>query len=145
MDFFLGSDHGGYPLKEKVKKWLESEGHSIKDFGCFSVESCDYPEFAEKVARAVTKNKDSIGLLFCGTGIGMSIAANKIKGIRAALLHNAFEGKMAKEHNNANVLCFGGRTVSFRNAKKAITAFLKAEFVGGRHLRRIEKIAALER
>jgi ribose 5-phosphate isomerase B len=145
MEFVLGSDHGGFPLKEKTKKWLESKGHAVKDLGCFSEERCDYPDYAEKVAKAVAKKKGAIGLLFCGTGIGMCIAANKVKGSRAALVYNETTGRMAKEHNNANTLCLGGRTTSFANAKKAIGAFLKAEFQKGRHLKRIRKIALLER
>lgn len=132
-------------MKEKTKKWLESKGHAVKDLGCFSEERCDYPDYAEKVAKAVAKKKGAIGLLFCGTGIGMCIAANKVKGSRAALVYNETTGRMAKEHNNANTLCLGGRTTSFANAKKAIGAFLKAEFQKGRHLKRIRKIALLER
>lgn len=140
----IGADHGGFTLKERIKKWLESMDFEVEDLGTFTEKSCDYPDFAGKVAGKVSEGK-GIGLLFCGTGIGMCMAANKVKGIRAALVFNEFTGKMAREHNNANVLCLGGRTTSFEQAKKAINAFLKSEFQGGRHLRRVNKIMALEK
>lgn len=141
----IGSDHAGFALKEKIKKWLQEQGYAVSDFGCFSAESCDYPDFAEKVAKEVAKDRNTIGILFCGTGIGMCIAANKIKGIHAALIHNEFTGKSAKEHNNANIICLGARVINFATAKKAISAFLNAEFQGGRHSRRVKKIKRLER
>ena len=140
----MGSDHGGFELKEKLKKWLEKKGHSVEDIGCYSKESVDYPDYGAKVARAVV-GKNRIGIAICGTGIGICMAANKIKGIRAALIYNEFTGKMAKEHNNANVVCLGGRTTRFAQAKKAVNAFLKAGFQGGRHARRVRKIMALEK
>ncbi len=142
---FLGSDHGGFALKEAVRKWLEGKGIEAVDLGCFSEENCDYPDYAEKTAVKVKGAKNALGILFCGTGIGMCIAANKVKGIRAALIHNEYSARMAKEHNNANVLCLGGRTMNFEQATSAIEAFLKAEFRGGRHSRRLEKIANLEK
>jgi len=141
----IGSDHAGFALKEQIKKWLEKEGYSVRDFGCFSAESCDYPDFAEKVAKEVAKDRNTIGILFCGTGIGMCIAANKIKGIHAALIHNEFTGKSAKEHNNANIICLGARVINFATAKKAISTFLNAEFQGGRHSRRVKKIERIEK
>jgi len=144
MKIVMGSDHGGFALKEKLKKWLEKEGHSVEDLGCYSRESVDYPEYGARVARAVA-GKKKIGIAICGTGIGICMAANKIKKIRAALIHNEFTGRMAKEHNNANVICLGGRTTSFAQAKKAVKAFLEAEFRGGRHARRVRKIMALEK
>ncbi|MEM4662565.1 MAG: ribose 5-phosphate isomerase B [Candidatus Diapherotrites archaeon] len=140
----LASDHAGFALKKYIKSWLEKEGYEIKDVGCFSEESCDYPDFAEKGAKEVLTNENSIGLFFCGTGIGMCIAANKIKGIYAAVIHNEFTGKAAKEHNNANVICIGARVTSQKNAKSAISAFLEANFLGERHKRRTDKIKALE-
>lgn len=145
MELVLGSDHGGFALKEKIKKWLERAGYKVTDSGCYSKKSCDYPDYGKKVACAIAKKRNAIGILFCGTGIGMSITANKTKGIRAALIHNEFTGRMAKEHNNANILCLGGRTTSFAKAKKSIQAFLKAKFQGGRHARRVRKIMALEK
>ncbi|MCD6247030.1 MAG: ribose 5-phosphate isomerase B [Candidatus Diapherotrites archaeon] len=141
----IGSDHAGFALKEKIKKWLQEQGYAVSDFGCFSAESCDYPDFAEKVAKEVAKDRNTIGILFCGTGIGMCIAANKIKGIHAALIHNEFTGRSAREHNNANIICLGARVINFATAKKAISAFLNAEFQGGRHSRRVKKIKRLER
>lgn len=141
----IGSDHAGFVLKEKIKRWLKKKGYAVQDFGCFSAERCDYPDFAEKVARKVAKSRNTIGILFCGTGIGMSIAANKIKGIHAALIHNEFTGKSAREHNNANIICLGARVIGFATAKKTINAFLNAEFQGGRHARRVKKIKRLER
>ncbi len=141
----IGSDHAGFVLKEKIKKWLEKEGYAVSDFGCFSAESCDYPDYAEKVAREVAKRKNITGILVCGTGIGMCIAANKIKGIHAALIHNEFTGRSAREHNNANVICLGARVINFATAKKAVNAFLKARFQGGRHARRVKKIKRLEK
>lgn len=141
----IGSDHAGFALKEKIKKWLQEQGYAVSDFGCFSAESCDYPDFAEKVAKEVAKDRNTIGILFCGTGIGMCIAANKIKGIHAALIHNEFTGRSAREHNNANIICLGARVINFATAKKAISAFLNAEFQGGRHARRVRKIKRLER
>lgn len=144
MKIVIGSDHGGFTLKEKLKKWLEKEGHSTEDLGCYSKKSVDYPEYGAKVARAVA-GKNKIGIAICGTGIGICMAANKIKKIRAALIYNEFTGRMAKEHNNANIICLGGRTTSFPQAKKAVKAFLKAKFQGGRHARRVRKIMALEK
>jgi len=141
----IGSDHAGFALKEKIKKWLQEQGYAVSDFGCFSDESCDYPDYAKKVAKEVAKGRNTIGILFCGTGIGMCIAANKIKGIHAALIHNEFTGRSAREHNNANIICLGARVINFATAKKAISAFLNAEFQGGRHARRVKKIEELER
>jgi ribose 5-phosphate isomerase B len=140
----IGSDHAGFALKEKIKQWLEKGGYAVQDFGCFSTERCDYPDFAEKVASKVAKSRNTIGILFCGTGIGMCIAANKVKGIHAALIHNEFTGRSAREHNNANIICLGARVIDLATAKKAIEAFLHAEFQGGRHARRVKKIEELE-
>lgn len=140
----MGSDHAGFFMKEKVKHWLQNQGYYIEDLGCFSDESCDYPDYAEKVARTIARERNAIGILFCGTGIGMCIAANKIKGVYAALIHNEFTGRAAREHNNANIICLGARVTRIETAKKAIEAFLNAEFQGGRHARRIKKIEGLE-
>ena len=142
---FIGSDHAGFALKEKVKKKKKKKGYEVWDFGCFSDESCDYPDFAERVARKVAKSRKAIGILFCGTGIGMCITANKIKGIHAALIHNEFTGKSAREHNNANVICLGARVIGLKTAKTAINTFLNAEFQGGRHARRVRKIRRIEK
>ena len=145
MEIIVGSDHGGFGLKEKIKKWLVREKHAVEDVGCHSGEKCDYPDYAEKIAEKVLEKKESIGIAVCGTGIGISIAANKINGIRAALIHNAFTARMAREHNNANIICLGGRTTNFESAKAWVEAFMDAQFAGGRHENRIGKIAALEK
>lgn len=140
----LASDHAGFCLKEIIHNWLKESGYKVKDVGCFSEDSCDYPDFAEKGALEVVKQKNSIGVFICGTGIGMCITSNKIRGIRAALIHNEFTGKAAREHNNANVVCIGARVLSAEDAKKAIEAFLGSRFLGERHERRINKIKAIE-
>ncbi len=145
LRILLGADHGGFRLKEAVRKWLESKGYLVEDNGCFSAERCDYPDYAVKVAREVASTKNALGILFCGTGIGMSIAANKIKGIRAALIHNEYSARMAKEHNNANIICLGGRVLNETQAIDSINAFLNAEFQQGRHSRRLKKITDLEK
>lgn len=140
----LASDHAGYALKQKIHKWLEKKGYKVEDVGCFSEERCDYPDYAEKAARKIAGSRNTIGIMLCGTGIGMCIAANKIKGIHAAVIHNQFTGRAAREHNNANVICLGARVIGFGTAKKAIEAFLSSEFQGGRHARRIAKIRKIE-
>ncbi len=144
MIVFIGSDHGGYEMKEKVKTFLEEIGLEVNDFGTHSSESCDYPDIAEQLAKSVAQNNNSKGILICGSGIGMSITANKIKGIRCALCHDAYTAEFARRHNNANILSFGGRTTGLDIAKQMIKIFLFTEFDGGRHQRRIEKIVKLE-
>jgi len=141
----LGSDHGGINIKEAVKRLLDSRGLSFDDCGAFSGESVDYPDFAEKVAQRVSTGEAERGILACGTGIGMSIAANKFPGVRAALVTDVFMARMAKEHNDANVLVLGGRVVTEEEAAKMVAAWLDGEFEGGRHQGRLDKIAALEK
>lgn len=148
MQIFIGSDHSGYELKERLKRRL-IDRFIINDCGAYDCESCDYPEFAEKVGEKVLSNSGSIGILCCGTGIGMAIAANKVPRIRAAVVWNDFSAKMAKEHNNANIICLGARAISEEAALKAIDAFLGCEFdgksaEGARHRKRLQKIAAIE-
>lgn len=143
---FIGSDHGGFELKEKLKKKLKRLKNpklKVIDFGTLKRDSVDYPDFAEKVARKVIKEKAQ-GILLCGTGIGMSIAANKVKGVRAALVYNEYSARMAKQHNNANIICIGERTQKEKKAWQMIKAWLNTEFEGGRHLRRLEKIKKIE-
>lgn len=135
----LAADHGGYELKNNLREYVEDLGYEIKDLGVNSSESVDYPDYAEKMANYLEKN-DAIGILVCGTGIGISIAANRYKHIRCALLHTEFEAKMAKEHNNANVIAFGGRVVEPNQAKNCVKEFLDSEFEGGRHQNRLNKI-----
>ncbi|MBQ6558027.1 MAG: ribose 5-phosphate isomerase B [Clostridia bacterium] len=141
----IGSDHGGYELKEHVKKHLEEKGIEVKDFGVFSEESVDYPDCARPVCEAVLNGEAERGILFCGTGIGISMAANKFNGIRAALCSDVFSAKMAKEHNNANVICLGGRVTGRELAFMIVDTFFDAEFQGGRHQTRIDKIHAIEK
>jgi len=141
----VASDHAGYGLKQKIRNWLERNNYAVEDLGCFSEERCDYPDYAEKAAKAVARSRNTIAILFCGTGIGMCITANKIRGVHAALIHNEFTGRSAREHNNANVICLGARVIGFATAKKAVQAFLNAKFQGGRHARRIAKIRKIEK
>ncbi len=141
----LGADHAGYEFKERVKEYLSELGEKFEDEGTYSVESCDYPIIAEKVARKVKNTENAKGILICGSGIGVSIAANKVKGVRAALCMNSELSAMARKHNNANILCLAARFMSFEEIKKSISTFLNTEFEGGRHQRRIEQIDSIER
>lgn len=136
----IGSDHGGFELKAKIAEYLESKGIEIKDFGTFTNESCDYPVFAKEVAIEVANNSFNRGILICGTGIGVSIVANKVKGIRAALCFDTFCAKMSREHNNANILCLGQRVLSQDLALEIVDIWLKTDFEGGRHQRRVDLI-----
>ena len=140
----IGCDHGGYELKQEILKYLEKEGYEVKDFGCFSTAAVDYPEIGHAVAHAVADGVCEKGILICGTGIGISIAANKVKGIRAAVVTNAFCAKATREHNDANILCMGGRVITEKDAVEFTKIFLTTEFEGGRHQRRIDQIAAIE-
>lgn len=144
MKIGLGSDHGGFELKEKVKKHLVSRGLDVIDYGAFSNESVDYPDMAKPVCQAVQGNKIDCGILFCGTGIGISISANKYKGIRAALCSDVYSAKMAKQHNNAQIICMGGRVIGEDLACMIADTWLDTEFEGDRHIRRIEKIHSAE-
>lgn len=141
----IGADHGGFELKEEIKKYLDEKGIETKDFGTFSEDSVDYPDYAEKVANSIVSGECDCGILICGTGIGISIAANKIPGIRAANCSDCYSARKSKEHNNANILCMGGRVVGKDLAKMIVDEWLNAEFQGGRHQRRLDKITELER
>lgn len=140
----IGADHGGYELKEQVKKHLEKRKIEYKDFGTFSGEAVDYPIIAKEVGEAVSRGDFECGILVCGTGIGMSIAANKVKGIRAACCSDTFSARFTKMHNNTNVLCFGGRVLGAGLALDIVDAYLDAEFEGGRHEKRINLITQIE-
>lgn len=140
----LGADHAGFHIKETIRKYLEQAGYTMDDVGTWSEESVDYPDFARAVGERVAAGQDQIGILACGTGIGMAIAANKIPGVRAAVAHDAMTARMAREHNNANVLTLGGRVVDDALAIAIVRDFLSAQFAAGRHQRRIEKITQLE-
>ena len=145
MKITIGSDHGAVELKEEVKKVLaEFEGVEVKDVGTFGTDSVDYPDIAEKVCADVTSGAADRGIVLCGTGIGISIAANKIKGIRCALCNEVYSAKMSREHNNANVLAMGGRVVGYGVAAEVVRTWMTTEFAGGRHERRVNKIMALE-
>lgn len=144
MKIYLGSDHGGFDLKEALEVYLIEQGHDVFDQGTHSLDSVDYPDYAKAVGEAVLENEGSLGIVICGTGIGISIAANKIKGIRAALCSEEFSARMARRHNDANVLALGGRTTGVELAKSIVDAFLNNEFEGDRHARRVQKICGLE-
>lgn len=145
MKIFLGADHGGFSLKEKIKDFLQDISDlEIEDSGIYEEKSVDYPDIAKALCQKLQKDKDAKGILFCGTGIGMSIVANKMKGIRAALCTDTYMAKMSREHNDANILILGGRVVGEGLAKDIVLSFLNTDFSGGRHLRRLEKIMHLE-
>lgn len=141
----LGSDHGGYALKLHVIKYLEENKIEYKDFGCFDANSVDYPDYALPVAEAVAGGKAERGILICGTGIGISIAANKVPGIRAALCHDCFSAQASREHNNANILTMGERVIGPGLAVKIVDIWLHTDFLGGRHAVRVNKISDIER
>jgi len=140
----IGSDHGGLELKAAVSEGLRQRGLEVVDLGTDNGDSVDYPDFAEKVAAAVSRGEAECGILMCGTGIGMSIVANKFPGVRAALVTDEYMARMAKEHNNANILVLGGRVLDAMSACRIVALWLDASFEGGRHQRRLDKIALLE-
>ena len=145
MKIAIGSDHGGYDLKEQVKGWLQELGHEVEDVGCHGRESCDYPDFGAAAARAVADGRCQRGIVICTTGIGISIAANKVKGIRCALCGDPWSAEMTRRHNDANMLAMGAGVVGPQLARRIVEAFLTHEFEGGRHQRRVDKMMALER
>lgn len=146
MKITIGSDHGAVELKEEVKKVLgEIGGIEVNDVGTFGTESVDYPDIAEKVCADVADGKADRGIVLCGTGIGISIAANKIHGIRCALCGDVYSARMSREHNDANVLAMGGRVTGFGPAGEIVRVWVATKFTGGRHARRVEKIMALEK
>ena len=140
----IGCDHGGYELKKEIEAYLDSRGLEYRDYGCDSTDSVDYPIYARKVAHAIVKGECERGILICGTGLGISLAANKVKGIRAAVCSEPFTAKMARVHNNCNILAFGARVVGAELAKMIVETWLDAEFEGGRHQRRVDLITAIE-
>ncbi len=145
MRIAIGSDHGGYQLKEEIKKALLEKKYQVEDFGTHSTDSCDYPDIALPVARAVAAGEYDKGILICGTGIGISIAANKVPGIRAALCHDTFSARASREHNDANILALGERVIGRGLALEIVDVWLASEFSGGRHQKRVDKIAAIEK
>jgi len=145
MKIALGADHAGFELKEKIKQHLRKRELEIQDEGTASTESVDYPDFARKVGYDVSERRADLGILVCGSGIGMAISANKVPGVRAANVSSEYEAQMCREHNNANVLALGSRILKDDEAFKIVDKWLATEFAGGRHERRVEKIAAIER
>lgn len=145
MRISIASDHGGYDLKEDLRSWLTEQGHEVEDFGCHSRESCDYADFAEPAARAVAEGKCDRGIVICTTGIGISITANKVKGIRCALCSEPVSASLTRHHNDANMLAMGAGMVGPMMAREIVTAFLTNDFDGGRHQRRVDKVMAVEK
>lgn len=144
MNIVFGSDHGGFELKETLKNYAEELGYTVSDFGAYSTDSVDYPDYGIKVAEAVASLEYQRGIVVCGTGIGISIAANKVKGVRCALVHDLFSAKATREHNDSNVLALGGRVVDHDLAKEILKVWLETEYEGGRHQRRLDMISNYE-
>lgn len=140
----IASDHGGFELKEAIKRFLDREGFGCIDFGTKDDESVDYPDYAEKVASSVSKGEVKRGILVCGTGIGMSMVANKFPNVRAGLCHDIYTAKMSREHNDSNILTLGGRVTDIEQAKEIVKTWLNTEFAGGRHKRRLDKLMEIE-
>ena len=145
MRVVLGADHGGYELKEAIRAHLESQGFDVQDLGTNSSDSVDYPKYGFAVGNAILKGEADLGIACCGTGLGISIAANKLRGIRAVVCTETFSARMAREHNDANVLTLGGRVTGVGLALDIVDIFLKTEFAGGRHARRVNLISDIER
>ena len=144
MKIALGCDHGGYALKCDIIKLLEKLGHEVVDFGCHSTESCDYPDFGEAAARAVASGQCDRGIVICTTGIGISIAANKVKGIRCAHCADSLEAEMTRRHNDANMIAIGAGFTGKNLAERMVEVFLSTDFEGGRHARRVDKLNAIQ-
>lgn len=144
MKIALGADHGGYELKEIIKEHLQKAGHEVIDCGTNSVESVDYPQYGFKVGETINKKEAELGIVVCGTGIGISIAANKVRGIRAALCINSYMAQMAREHNNANILALGARVIGQGLALDIVDTFIATSFSGWRHTRRVDQISEFE-
>ena len=140
----VGCDHGGIVLKDSVIKTLERLGAEVVDLGCYSTDSVDYPEYGLKVAKAVASGECDAGVVMCGTGIGISISANKVKGIRAAVVTNTYMAQLTKNHNNANIIALGGRVITPQEAEQIVEAWYTAEYEGGRHQRRLDMISRIE-
>jgi len=145
MKIALGADHAGFEARQRLLKVLERAGHKVKDFGTFSCQSVDYPDIARKVAEDVSSGKSQRGILICGTGIGMSIVANKFPRVRAAVCHNRYTARISRAHNNSNILCLGGRVLSIEQIVRLTSLWLKTAFQKGRHARRVGKISRMEK
>ena len=144
MKIAIGCDHGGYLLKQDILIWLEEHDYEFEDFGCYNTESVDYPVYGEKVARAVASGECDKGIVICTTGIGISMSANKVKGIRCALCGDSYSAEMTRRHNDANILAMGARVLGPGLALKIVDTFLNTEFEGGRHEKRVAKLMAIE-
>lgn len=144
MKIAMGNDHSAVEMKHEIKAYLEGKGYEVIDFGTNETVSCDYPVYGENVGRAVAGKEADLGILICGTGIGISLAANKVKGIRACVCSEPYSAKLSRMHNNTNILAFGARVVGVELAKMIVDQWLEAEFEGGRHQRRVDQIMAIE-
>ena len=144
MKIVMGNDHSAKKKKKEIKAYVEGKGFQVIDFGTDSTESCDYPIYGEKVGRAVVSGEADLGILICGTGVGISLAANKVKGVRACVCSEPFSAKLSRQHNNTNILAFGARVVGVELAKMIVDQWLEAEFEGGRHQRRVDMLMAIE-
>ena len=144
MKIGIGNDHAALEMKNQVMEYLEEKGYEVINYGTNTPESCNYPEFGEKVGRAVVSGEVDCGILTCGTGVGISLAANKVKGVRAVVCSEPYSAKLSKQHNNTNILAFGARVVGIELAKMIIDEWLGAEFEGGRHQTRVDMIMAIE-
>lgn len=145
MKISMGCDHGGYPMKEHIKAYLEGKGHQVVDCGCMSTESVDYPIYGKAAAEQVASGACDTGIVICTTGIGISIAANKVKGIRCALCSDPLSAELTRRHNNANMLAMGGGMIGKNLAERIVDTFLSAEFEGGRHARRVNLVMEIEK
>ena len=145
MKIAIGNDHAAGTLKGEIVEYLKELGHEVVDFGTNGTESCDYPDYGEKVGRAVVSGDADCGVLICGTGVGISIAANKVPGVRAAVCSDTATARLTKQHNNANIIAFGARIVGTELAKDIVKTYLDAEFMGGKHQSRIDKIHEIEK
>lgn len=145
MKIAIGNDHSAVEMKNEIKSFLESKGYEVLDQGTNSTESCDYPAYGEKVGKAVVTGEADLGIAICGTGLGISLAANKVKGVRACVCSEPYTARMSRLHNNCNVLCFGARVVGSELAKMIVEEWLKTEFEGGRHQRRVDMIMEIEK
>lgn len=145
MKIAIGNDHAAVELKQQIVEYVKELGHEVVNYGIDKIESCNYPEYGEKVANAVANGEADCGILICGTGVGISIAANKVNGIRAAVCSDVTTARLVKEHNNANIIAFGARIVGSELAKDIVKAYLNAEFLGGRHAERIAMITEIEK
>ena len=141
MNIAIGADHGGFQMKEMLKEFVRTLGHQVDDAGCFSLDSVDYPGYAKTVSEKVRDGSCSLGILICGTGIGMSLVANRFSNVRAALCHDEYTARLSREHNNVNILCLGARVIGDGVAQAIVKTWLETDFAGGRHQRRIEQFS----